>query len=127
MPRRCAVFGCKVKRGEPPISTYGFPSDKIKKKQWLKAILNPDFEPTQWSTVCKLHFQESDFLSSLSGQRQVLKKSAVPSIFPTFPKYYQGRVKKERTDPDARRALHMQREINRIIAGSLEKGESNPL
>jgi len=61
-----------------------FPKSEELRKCWLRFIDHPNFQPSQWSTVCSLHFEQDCFFPH--KKRRVLKSGAVPTIFPSFPK-----------------------------------------
>lgn len=50
---------------------------------WVKAVkrVQPNFVPTKRTVICKLHFVNTDYVHSVDGEKLVLKKSAVPSVF----------------------------------------------
>ena len=81
----CAVPLCKEFGG------FHFPKDPILCKKWQVAIRRQTsrkklWKPTKNSVVCVKHFQESDFYQPkfLYGEkrRRLLKKEAIPSVFP---------------------------------------------
>jgi hypothetical protein len=61
-----------------------FPKSEELRNCWLRFIDRPNFQPSQWSTVCSLHFEQECFFPD--KKKCVLKSGAVPSIFPSFPK-----------------------------------------
>jgi hypothetical protein len=85
MPAYCAVPLCKEFGG------FHFPKDPILCKKWQVAIRRQTsrkklWKPTKNSVVCAKHFKESDFYQPkfLYGEkrRRLLKKDAIPSVFP---------------------------------------------
>ncbi|KAL0839830.1 hypothetical protein ABMA28_016457 [Loxostege sticticalis] len=79
----CAVPGCKEN------GYHLFPKNKDRKKLWAKAIKRPELAKSQctYLRLCRHHFTENDFraVKSSTGfklQRRILKKDAIPSIFP---------------------------------------------
>jgi hypothetical protein len=85
MPAYCAVPLCKGFGG------FHFPKDPLLCKKWQVAIRRQTsrkklWKPTKNSVVCAKHFLESDFYQPkfLYGEkrRRLLKKHAVPSVFP---------------------------------------------
>lgn len=58
--------------------------EKERLHKWVHAVRRKDFKPTSSSTLCSLHFHENDFYSAVVSGKQMLKKSAVPTIF-NFP------------------------------------------
>jgi len=49
-----------------------------------------------------VHFTENDFMIRPGADRPLLKINAVPSVFPSFPTYYQSKNKKPRNPPTLR-------------------------
>lgn len=92
MPKRCCVVGCNNNSDrDKDVSFHNFPSrDKspVRYNQWVKRINRASFTPNKYSTVCTIHFQDSDielssrYKNSLLGVKTatLLKKTAVPSI-----------------------------------------------
>ena len=104
MGKKCCVPGCKsgydsVKPEREKVSFFMFPMDTDIRNEWIQKIQRPDWEPTQNSTICSLHFKENDFQiysqdlqtrrkeSRLSEEllRKKLLPHAVPSLFSKFP------------------------------------------
>lgn len=80
MPVPCAVPGCRED------GTLSFPGDPALNMQWRVAInrMDPEknlWQPTPNSKVCGNHFKPQDFKAT-GKKRRILKKGAVPSIFP---------------------------------------------
>ena len=65
--------------------TYRFPSDEMRKKQWIENIRRKDWHPSKSSVVCSDHFCESYI--DRSKERVKLRKDAVPTRFKKFPTY----------------------------------------
>ena len=66
MGRKCCVPGCKsgyysVPEPKPNISFLSFPNDPDLRNKWLLAIGRPDYDARTYSSVCSLHFKDSDF------------------------------------------------------------------
>lgn len=59
------------------------PKNEELNKEWLNSIRAVDslFVPSKFSKICNLHFEDSDYTLSVVGEKKVLKKQAVPSIF----------------------------------------------
>ena len=104
MGKKCCVPGCKsgydsIKPVPKKTSFFIFPTDPELRNEWIRKIQRPDYEPTQNSTICSLHFKETDFQvysqdlqvrrkeSRLTEEllRKKLLPDAVPSIFSKFP------------------------------------------
>ncbi|KAL5239163.1 hypothetical protein ACI65C_006573 [Semiaphis heraclei] len=69
---------------------------------WVNTIRRENFNPTQWSRICSVHFTENDFMIRPGADRPLLKINAVPFVFPSFPTYYQSKNKKPRKPPTLR-------------------------
>ena len=52
------------------------------------------------------HFHEADIMQR--DQRKILKKGAVPTIFPGLPKYLTKNRSKDRTDPSDRKKKYFE-------------------
>ena len=85
------------------IALYKFPTDKILKEKWIKAIPRQDSAVTCNSKVCAFHFGANDFIAVSTDkksnhcytqtlQQTRLQPTAVPHIFPNFPKYVSKKV-----------------------------------
>ncbi len=68
------------------------------KARWLIKIRRQKFKPSKWSCLCSLHFEEDSFVPN--KKRRILKKQAVPSIFPSFPKHLQKKAKARKPPKD---------------------------
>ena len=88
MGRYCSVYDCKNKG----TSTFGFPKDKTRSKQWEdfvnKTRRNPKTQKKikKWkigkqSCICSDHFEDSAF-NFKQGKRLRLKNDAVPTLGP---------------------------------------------
>lgn len=58
---------CVVPMCSSRTSGHRFPKDKNLKKKWLVAIRRDNYEPTQFSRLCKKHFLPSDYIKSLDS------------------------------------------------------------
>lgn len=67
-------------------------------KKWIEAIKRKNFKPSQHSRICSDHFTNEDFQIRPGASRPLLRLDATPSVFPSFPPYYQ-KVKKHRINP----------------------------
>lgn len=52
----CAVPYCSERKGG-----FKIPSEKIRQKEWLKAIRRDDYLPSMNAFVCKNHFTPQDY------------------------------------------------------------------
>jgi len=67
-------------------------------KKWIEAIKRKNFKPSQYSRICSTHFTNDDYQIRPDANRPLLRSNAIPSVFPSFPAYYQT-VKKSRKNP----------------------------
>ena len=79
-----------------------FPENKDLKQCWIKAIPRKNWTPITSHKVCAKHFYKDDFITtsldhkesrklardSEEFSRMRLKRSAVPHVFPSLPKYF---------------------------------------
>ena len=56
-----------------------------------------NFIPTNASSICSVHFRDSDYLHRPGRIFKALKPDAVPTVFLEFPEYYQTTEKKQRS------------------------------
>jgi len=70
--------------------------------KWLNAIRRKQFKANQWSRLCSVHFTEQDYQVRPGAHRLLLKNNAVPSVFPSFPSYFQKTNKIPRKTPTLR-------------------------
>ena len=94
----CSAYGCNTcsyRCGE--LSFFSFPKETVVLKQWIKKCGRTGWNPTKYSTLCSVHFEEDcfeeDMYHKLMGQdptkrrrRRLLKPGAVPTIFDHGPK-----------------------------------------
>ena len=95
MPNYCVAVGCKntAKKGSE-YSFHCFPHQNTNLlKKWVHAICRKQWKPTKHSFICSDHFHESCFVIRPGAEGRRLKDDAVPSIFQTFPSYYQKDIK----------------------------------
>ncbi|CAN8026773.1 unnamed protein product [Ixodes persulcatus] len=88
MPFHCCVPLCKQKglkdASGNKVSLFAFPSDPVVRKKWVIAIKRDEgkhFTITKYTKLCSGHFQQSDYLPNVAGNRRYLKQQAVPSVF----------------------------------------------
>ncbi|RVE48865.1 hypothetical protein evm_006515 [Chilo suppressalis] len=77
MPDKCAVPLCSYIVG----GGHYFPKDSNVLEQWLKAIRRENFYPSNYSRICRKHFQPKDYMIPMNLCPR-LKQGAVPSRFP---------------------------------------------
>jgi hypothetical protein len=61
-------------------NNFRFPKSEELRNSWLCFVNRPDFQPSQWSTVCSIHFELDCFIPD--KKIRFLKSSAVPTIYP---------------------------------------------
>ncbi len=120
MPDSCCAYGCTNRdtkeTREKGMSFHAIPANPTRREAWIKAIRRKKWEPGNvWrylahllnctvfilhfvlgpgAKLCSTHFQPGDFDELTT--RKKLKTSAVPSVFPAFPSYYQAGPKEKR-------------------------------
>ena len=92
----CVAPGCKSGYGSdcklpPGVTKHIFPKDEISRRAWIEAVPRDDWEPSNSSILCSLHFTDDDFQIERCDtnphrkngdlKRRRLKKGAVPSVF----------------------------------------------
>ena len=80
------------------ITFFQFPKDEEVKARWIQNIRRDKFKPNKWSRVCSIHFPEESFVPE--KKIRILKKDAIPTIFPTFPHHLQKKVKSRKLPKD---------------------------
>ena len=101
MVNSCVAIDCtnKVKAGSG-ISFHRFPLKKPELLQkWIQAVKRKDWVPNKYSYICSEHFEPSCFVVRPGKIGHHLNDNAVPTIFPTFPHYYQRTEKAKRKSP----------------------------
>ena len=73
MGKKCSVPNCKsgyaTNTSKTKISFHAFPPDPDLRNVWKINVRRPNWEPTPHSSVCSLHFRESDYkLKSTDSQ-----------------------------------------------------------
>lgn len=56
-------------------------NDKERSQKWERAVRRKHFKPSSSSTLCSLHFVETDFYPAVVSGKLMLKKCAVPTVF----------------------------------------------
>ncbi|XP_076231542.1 uncharacterized protein LOC143177498 [Calliopsis andreniformis] len=75
----CAAVGCN-NRSEKGYIMKCFPRDPELRKIWQERVARADWEPSNNSFLCHVHFKPQEWSITQSGRIR-LKKNAVPSIF----------------------------------------------
>jgi hypothetical protein len=75
----CAAIGCN-NRSEKGYTMKCFPRDPTLRNIWKKRVGRADWEPSNNSFLCHVHFEPNQWVVTPSG-RIKLKKGALPSIF----------------------------------------------
>ena len=143
MGYKCSVSSCKS--GYRPtsnspvilkkISFFAFPRNTELRKKWTKACHRQNFEPTEYSRICSLHFEDDDFetlssdtVTSRKAKRPLLKQrklksNAVPRIYPNLPQ----RMQNPKTPPRsssvtaAARLVHENESISKLNVETLSR------
>lgn len=75
----CAAVGCN-NRSEKGYIMKCFPRNPKLRKIWQERVARADWEPSNNSFLCHVHFEPQEWSVTQSG-RIKLKKNALPSIF----------------------------------------------
>ncbi|KAG7190382.1 hypothetical protein KM043_006490 [Ampulex compressa] len=75
----CAAVGCN-NRSEKGYIMKCFPRDPKLRKIWQERVARADWEPSNNSFLCHVHFEPQEWSITQSGRIR-LKKNAIPSIF----------------------------------------------
>lgn len=75
----CAAIGCN-NRSEKGYTMKCFPRDPNLRKVWKERVGRADWEPSNNSFLCHMHFEPEQWVVTHSG-RVKLRKDAMPSIF----------------------------------------------
>ena len=110
----CVVPGCKSGYGTknvfpPGVTKHRFPKDLELRKRWRDAIPRADWEPTDHSRICSLHFDDSDYNSQHQDSNKHrkndpdlkvrrLKEDAIPRYFPGCPSYLSSKPPQQRSE-----------------------------
>lgn len=118
MPSTCCVTGCTSNysnKVSANITVFQFPKDEVRKQKWLTAIPRADFNPSNRSVVCILHFDDRFIVredtvtradgSTLTVKRDRLKLThdAYPTRFENVPSYLSKELPVPRRDPIKRK------------------------
>ncbi|KAF6202920.1 hypothetical protein GE061_003327 [Apolygus lucorum] len=84
----CVVPGCSSSldkrvlhaRRLAGVAFHRFPKDENLKKQWIANINRPNWQPSETSTVCTLHFAEKFVNRTYVASGPRLRENAVPTI-----------------------------------------------
>uniref|UniRef100_A0A1I8H379 THAP-type domain-containing protein n=1 Tax=Macrostomum lignano TaxID=282301 RepID=A0A1I8H379_9PLAT len=114
-------------------SFHAFPlNDPQLMTEWLRRIRREHYAPTKESRLCSAHFLESDFISTSQDSNtrrkrkrnaqlslRVLRKGAIPSVFPQLPERLQPMASTSRTE-SATAELRHQAESDRLETAASE-------
>ena len=118
-------FKCKLKPPKKKGSEYSFHHFPHQNpnllKKWVLAIRRKQWKPTKHSFICSDHFHESCFVIRPGAEGRRLKDDAVPSIFQTFPSYYQKDIKLRRSP---RKRQYVAHEV--VAPSEVEPSTSGP-
>lgn len=104
MPLTCCVPQCKSTARRQPagvkISFHEFPVTDIR-ESWIKAVSREGpnktlWQPTETAKVCSVHFRPEDYKEG--AKTRILKRNAVPSVFPNYPAYMQRTAERIRAE-----------------------------
>lgn len=104
MPLNCCVPKCKSTARRQPtgvkISFHEFPVTDIR-ESWIKAISREGpnktlWQPSETAKVCSVHFRPEDYKEG--AKTRILKRNAVPSVFPDYPAYMQRTAERIRAE-----------------------------
>nr|XP_018897848.1 PREDICTED: THAP domain-containing protein 6-like [Bemisia tabaci] len=105
----CAAFGCTNRtkcrtetrststtsssNADSKTSFHRIPGKEPQRSAWLQALRRANYNPATDADarVCSSHFNASDFYYTKEGLRKI-KRNAIPSVFPAFPKHLQKDV-----------------------------------
>ncbi|XP_047116143.1 uncharacterized protein LOC124796100 [Schistocerca piceifrons] len=118
MVYKCCVPRCRGNYGTgPKVMLFSFPKDANLRWKWLSAIHRDNFQPTEHTKVCELHFTESDICRhtecydevkgtklTVKLSRPRLREGAVPSVLPGCPSYLSTPSTSSRESAEERRA-----------------------
>ena len=93
----------------PGVVLHRFPKNPDQKKKWCSAIPRANWEPSDFSRICSLHFDPSDYVSERQDTNKYrktgsdlvkkrLKPEAVPRLFPGCPSYLSSQKPLQRSD-----------------------------
>nr|CAI5837483.1 unnamed protein product [Callosobruchus analis] len=95
---QCCVPNCtgNYKSSDRKVHIFKSPKDKDLREKWLRSIHRENFQISDHSVVCHLHFVETDILHT----KPKLKPNAIPSIFPNAPsEQVQALIEQYRQNP----------------------------
>ena len=97
MVKSCVAYGCTNRwKSGSGITFHTFPlKDQHQVQKWVTAVRREGWLPTKHSCICSDHFLQSDFVKN-TGIYKRLKKDAVPSVFPAYPKHLQKNTVKRK-------------------------------
>lgn len=136
MPKSCVAFGCKSGYRSNrdidkslKVSFHSFPlHDKVLCDKWKRANPRKDFEPTEYSVMCSLHFKDCDFVTESKDSnprrkknrtegklcRRYLKDDAVPCIFQKVPGYLSSTGEQSKRSLSTSSTSRLARENDRL-------------
>lgn len=103
MGRKCSAPNCRSGFGtstEEDVPVHKYPRDPLLREKWFKAVPRQIQTITNNSGICKRHFTSSDYKNEKADSNDrrlskcpktlkynLLKPSAVPSVWPNCPKF----------------------------------------
>jgi len=88
MARKCCVHSCKADVREARakgLPLHKFPKDAVLRDRWLASGgFEENFKPTPGQVVCHRHFKRADYEAARGGQKLLLKRGSVPTVFADY-------------------------------------------
>ena len=120
--KTCVAVGCN-KSNSDGVSLHKFPNDKVIRKKWVDQVKRhrDKWEPTQYSVLCSLHFEQSCFTADtiltqslgIGKKKATLKPDAIPTLF-TKPVTPKRKPEMDQPPQKKRRSAYEKRECQRV-------------
>ena len=98
MVNSCISIGCTnhAKPGSViSFHTFHYKNSELLQK-WIQAVKSKNWVPNKYSLICSDHFEPSCFFVRPGKVGCRLYDNSVPTIFPSFPAYYQKEQRKRK-------------------------------
>ena len=101
MINSCIAIDCTNKvKADSGISFHRCPLKNPELLQkWIQSVKRKEWVPNKYSYICSENFEPSCFVVRPGKIGHHLNYNASPTIFPTFPHYYQRTEKAKRKSP----------------------------
>ncbi|XP_078039100.1 uncharacterized protein LOC144471165 [Augochlora pura] len=124
----CAAVGCN-NRSEKGYIMKCFPRDPKLRKVWQERVARADWEPSNNSFLCHVHFEPQEWSITQTG-RIKLRKNAVPSIFTVTstrksPKKKTKIIKEENLSQSECSLEYMEADTEHSSTGHLDEKDSD--